>query len=638
MKKVIISSAVALTLGFATLASSAFASYTFSNYLTVGSTGADVTALQSWLVSNGFLTMPAGVSMGYFGSLTKAAVIAYQASVGLPNTGFVGPLTVAKLNASQGTAMASCPAGYTCTPPVTTSFTCPVGWTCTPPATTSTTTTVNQNLTAITTPGVAGTLNIAKGTFVGNGVTVNDGQAVDVASFDLQAGASDMAVSSLNFDFDVRPWLYITSLSVYNAATGATLATVSGLTQSNFTELTVGDDYRLTVPGISLVVPAGKKITIVLHAQFATSNRDSTNIHVSRAEVRAVDGTNVTTTESVGSPTSSDWTGGLGLYVAYAGKNSSNLIVTIDPSSPNTGIIQTNTGTTQTQNVLLGIFDIKSQNIDATLQGLTVNLNMSGIGSVGSVFSNVQLKTGSTLLTSGSISSSTASTSAVVFSNFNLPLPSNTYVPVSVYVNILGGVNGVSASTSLQLLSANFSGIDSSSNALTLSGSGTLPSANQTFILSGVDLSNLAWSIAAPGIVSNSTAKTTTFSGSFTVTAGSNPVYLSTTAATALTLETNATTTGGVVASFSNFVPSNGIQSYDVAGTDYQITPGSSRTFTVNGTVTNGAGVSQSIAAGISAINFSTTAAGVGSPNLPITFLLQGLNSDNHIQVLAGTN
>src|SRR3989338_1294787 len=58
-------------------------SATFNADLTLGSTGADVTALQQWLVSKGFLTMPAGVAMGNLGPLTKAAVTAYQTSKGI---------------------------------------------------------------------------------------------------------------------------------------------------------------------------------------------------------------------------------------------------------------------------------------------------------------------------------------------------------------------------------------------------------------------------------------------------------------------------------------------------------------------------------------------------------------------------
>jgi hypothetical protein len=66
------------------------ASTTFTRDLTVGSSGADVTALQNVV----------GVSpaTGYFGSITKAAVQAYQAANGVPSTGYVGPLTRAVLN------------------------------------------------------------------------------------------------------------------------------------------------------------------------------------------------------------------------------------------------------------------------------------------------------------------------------------------------------------------------------------------------------------------------------------------------------------------------------------------------------------------------------------------------------------
>ncbi|MEK7095402.1 MAG: peptidoglycan-binding domain-containing protein, partial [Patescibacteria group bacterium] len=135
MKKVLISSIVALALVLGSAGSASAAGYTFSDYLTIGSTGADVSALQQWLIDSSF-DIPAissgAAQKGYFGQQTKAAVVKYQASVGLPSTGFVGPLTVAKLNAGGGSmtvtppASWSCPAGYTCTanpgttvPPVT---------------------------------------------------------------------------------------------------------------------------------------------------------------------------------------------------------------------------------------------------------------------------------------------------------------------------------------------------------------------------------------------------------------------------------------------------------------------------------------------------------------------------------------
>jgi serpin B len=102
MKKSLIVSSIII---FAVSISVASAqTYTFSSDLSVGSSGSDVVNLQTWLVNNGF-DIPAissnTSSKGYFGLQTKAAVIKYQSSVGLPHTGYVGPLTRGKLNSSS---------------------------------------------------------------------------------------------------------------------------------------------------------------------------------------------------------------------------------------------------------------------------------------------------------------------------------------------------------------------------------------------------------------------------------------------------------------------------------------------------------------------------------------------------------
>ena len=73
------------------------ATYNFSQNLTIGSSGADVTALQQILVNGGYLTMPAGVVMGNFANLTKLAVIKYQSANQINQTGTVGPITRASL-------------------------------------------------------------------------------------------------------------------------------------------------------------------------------------------------------------------------------------------------------------------------------------------------------------------------------------------------------------------------------------------------------------------------------------------------------------------------------------------------------------------------------------------------------------
>jgi peptidoglycan hydrolase-like protein with peptidoglycan-binding domain len=61
--------------------------------LTVGSTGTGVIQLQAILSELGYLNIPVGVPLGYFGQMTKSAVAQYQTSVGVPSTGYFGPMT-----------------------------------------------------------------------------------------------------------------------------------------------------------------------------------------------------------------------------------------------------------------------------------------------------------------------------------------------------------------------------------------------------------------------------------------------------------------------------------------------------------------------------------------------------------------
>ncbi len=66
-------------------------SFNFTRDLTLGSKGADVSALQQVLISKGFLTAVSAPT-GFFGPATKAALAKWQASVGIsPAVGFFGP-------------------------------------------------------------------------------------------------------------------------------------------------------------------------------------------------------------------------------------------------------------------------------------------------------------------------------------------------------------------------------------------------------------------------------------------------------------------------------------------------------------------------------------------------------------------
>lgn len=69
----------------------------FTRDLTLGTHGGDISVLQQFLITGGFL--PIDTPTGYFGPLTKAALGAWQAQSGIaPAVGFFGPISRAKIN------------------------------------------------------------------------------------------------------------------------------------------------------------------------------------------------------------------------------------------------------------------------------------------------------------------------------------------------------------------------------------------------------------------------------------------------------------------------------------------------------------------------------------------------------------
>lgn len=86
--------------------------YNFTRTLQVGSTGDDVTQLQQLLTQEGVYTGPV---TGFFGNLTMAGVMAYQAKYGIEQAGVVGPVTLTHLNGATASITASSDTGYTFT-------------------------------------------------------------------------------------------------------------------------------------------------------------------------------------------------------------------------------------------------------------------------------------------------------------------------------------------------------------------------------------------------------------------------------------------------------------------------------------------------------------------------------------------
>ena len=135
--------------------------YNFATNLTLGSKGADVTALQNVLISGGFLKIAAPTA--FFGPMTKAAVAAWQKANSItPAVGYVGAISRAKLN-----SMATASTG------------------------TSTGTTVPVS-------GGAVSVGLASDNPVAQSVMVGNSQIVPVLSLNFSAGSSNVTVTGLS--------------------------------------------------------------------------------------------------------------------------------------------------------------------------------------------------------------------------------------------------------------------------------------------------------------------------------------------------------------------------------------------------------------------------------------------------------
>ena len=640
MKKLLIATGVAV-LAIATVA--AAQSYSFQTNLTVGSTGADVTALQTWLIGAGY-QIPAissgAASKGYFGSQTKAAVQQFQAAKGVPSTGFVGPLTRGVLNGGSSVAMApassACPAGYTCTAN---------------PGTTvaANGTTVAGAPAGITTPGVSGTLTVANSGSVANGATVNDGQTVNVAGFKFQSGPSDMQVTTITADFNVRPWLYFSSFSLVNQTTGKVLIPPTPVNQASFVELTASQDYRYTLGGLNFVVPHGQTVNVVLSATLLSgTGKSAGNIDIIAFSLRSVDGTGVVDTESL--PLLTLPYTGVSPYggVYYSGSLTANLVASIDPTSPQTQIIQTQSGSV-TNNVPLVTYDVQAQNNQATLQGLTLNIGVNGTfgspsvtATPSNVFSTITLQAaGMTYygtITSGTTNGTYTPGTVTFNNNVLIPLTLGQNVQLKIVANVAQGVTGVTASTSLATATAGvLTGVDANYNTPGIQNVGTIASAVTTFsttaafsVVAGP--APTAWVSYTPTTQNQIAGNVNvTWPFTFTVSAGTSPIYISANPGSAVAITSDLVSAGNTVGPLgvgtaSSTQPVSITSATSVTGDtntglgtgatgSFYVPSNSSRTFTVqvkDDNTTNASTDSNAIVA-LTGVYYSSTATAAGT-------------------------
>jgi len=260
---------------FVATAGSAKAAFMFNNNLSMGMSHPDVMELQKVLNMNAS-TMVASTGAGsmgmetmYFGSRTKAAVMAYQAANGIsPVSGFVGPITRAKMNS-----------GTTTTP---------------------TTPTTPSNL-----EGTDGTINDVSEISSYNNEEVGEGESdVKVAGFEVEAtNDGDIAIKSMKIQFDSTGNTGSTHLDDYidGASIWMGSTKIGSVDVDDFSENS--DIYTRTVTVSNAVVRADdtEKFYIAVDAvnSFDSSDisgsNDSWDVDV--LSIRFEDGAGVVTTD-----------------------------------------------------------------------------------------------------------------------------------------------------------------------------------------------------------------------------------------------------------------------------------------------------------------------------------------------------
>ncbi len=546
MKKVLIASGIAI---FAIASIAGAQGYTFSTNLTVGSTGADVVALQTWLIANGY-SIPAiasgAASKGYFGAQTQTAVKAYQAAKGIPSTGFVGPLTRGALNGGSSAPVAvGCPAGYVCTPTAGTPVT---------PVTPG----------VISTPGVEGILSVTQSN-AGVSSTVYEGQTMAaVLGFDVEAKNSDILVQRVKLNLGTETKIYNKIYSKVYLVDGSTV--LSSVDLNSSTVVKDGSNYTVTFSGFNALVSKGSKKNLTVKADVRSSI-DTTDLSSNYTitlwttnAVRGIDGAGID---------------------QYAGTSAITKTINVDASLAENATlkISTNTATQKANDIVAAegsdeaqysklpvlTFDLKAEKDSVKITDLTVDITKSGTGGA-TASTTVYLYEGSTELDNASYSSGSA-----LFSDVDLIVSKDSTRTLTVMVDI-DGANGTVSQIAADIDTADVVSENMAGDSITESGSAT----GETMYVRnlGPVFALVNRSAVRSALSSNDTSgiATSTGTGKFTLTikavggdisfgsAGSTTPAFSTTSTAVASVYRNGAANGTVSANTS--AGSNAIVSY----------------------------------------------------------------------------
>lgn len=507
--------------------------YTYNNNLTVGSEGADVSALQQFLYSKGFLTVN---PTGYFGPLTKAALASYQASVGIsPAVGYFGPVTRAHFNAMVAT---------------------------TPTPTTTPTTTP----TATPTPGLSGnegilTVELNPSPAAGTKVYEGDTDA-SVMGIKVKAQNSDLRVERLKVKIGSAITAYTKQMTALGLYDGSSLIAKKDLNSS--TVIKEGSEYFVYFTDISFVVPMDTTKVLTVKADFYSTIESgytgSTTLSVPSNGVRAMDAAGV---NQYGPSTAISLSRSFSIESDLA--DSASLTISKSANSPDSTAIVSNSQGDVNEATIFAL-DLKADDDMAKVDRIV--MNFGGLATETTAY----LYDGSTLLASAEVSSNVAT-----FSDMEdiLHVAKNTTKTLTLKVSYSGAAAAAATSTVSSVPTSSIVSYNSEGGTTTtISGSASsdvmyISSVAPIFSLTSKSVSWTAGTDVASG--------TLTGSFNFSVKADGGDVYIPKTSAfDVVVASSSATTTSNVSVSYQE---PTGVTSMT---NTYKITDGSTVNFAVN--------------------------------------------------------
>jgi len=392
------------------------ATVTFTSDLTIGSRGTDVTALQNWLISKGF-SIPAGAT-GYFGTQTKAAVAAWQASANIaPAVGYFGPISRGVVNAMVG--------------PVT------------PPTTTPTPTTPTPG---ISTPGVEGTVTVSLNPSPASGTKLYENESMKgILGIKLEAKTSDIRIERVKIDLDnvtsgnSDNELYRKIARKVYVMDGSTVLGSIDLNTSTVVE--DGANRFITVSGMNFVVPkdSTKVLTIALDANStwdSAYDNDSWSLGVPVDGVRGIDGAGI---NQYGPSTAftRNFTSAADLV------DSATLAVSLNSGTPNTQQVICDQGTDEDEcdNLEVAKFDFKTTKDSVKITDFvldivrTNNATPLATGNVATA-TTAYLYDGNSLVGSASGVGTSPTVMTATFSDIDWTVPADTTRTLSVRFDV----------------------------------------------------------------------------------------------------------------------------------------------------------------------------------------------------------